>query len=205
MSGVNRRPVHDFATDMEWADGQTEQDYWERVYRYWFPDFLTRQTVASGVGQRQGRDTVVLLSNGESLKVQEKVRRRRDTGDILLEYEHRYPSGYQKPGWVDADSLYDYLAYVFVPSAVGYLFPFQSLRAAWLRYRDGWLESGKASRDGFRLCPAQNPGYVTWSLAVPTLRLYRAVGDALRVSWAEPEPATLKPDAGGTYRMERLI
>ena len=213
MSAAMNGKIHDFKSEHAWAEAQTGAPYWEQLYHQWFPDFLSRQPIPpGGVGQRHGRDTVVVLTNGEQLCVQEKIRRLRDTGDILLEYEHRFRSGYVKPGWVNADEHYDFLAYVFVPSQVGYLLPFQPLRAAWLGHREEWLKLGGGDRQGFRLCPAQNRDYVTWSVAVPTKTLYRAVGSALRVTWedgavasgGEP-PGTSHVGEYGAYRMEPLV
>lgn len=175
--------VHDFSDDLAYSEEQANAAYWLTLYRGWFPDFLSRTVVPDGVGQRKGRDTVVVLTNGENLKVQEKVRRREDTGDVLLEYEHRYPSGYVKPGWIDTDSAFDFLAYVFEPSRVGYLFPFQSLRAAWRAHRDEWMGRARSKETGWRLVPARNAQYVSWSIAVPTMPLYRAVYHAQIGRW----------------------
>lgn len=179
--------MHDFRQKLDWSQEQAVAPYWEVLYRKWFPDFLNRSILPDGHGQRRGRDSVIVLTNGESLRVQEKARDRADTGDILLEFVHEYPSGYERPGWVESNELYQYLAYVFVPTRTGYLFPFQSLRAAWLQHREDWLRWADVPNSGFWVVPAQNKDYVTKSLAVPTKKLYQAVGNALRVRWTADE------------------
>jgi hypothetical protein len=181
------RKPHDFNERLRWAEAQTAEPYWDKVYRLWFPDYLQRLVLPDGTGQRRGRDSLIVLKNGDTLRVQEKARERLDTGDILLEYEHRYANGRTQPGWMAKDESCDYLAYVFVPSRAGYLFPFQPLRVAWLRNKSQWLGLAERNRDGFRRCPAQNRDYTTWSVAVPIDVLYPAVGSALRVHWPEEE------------------
>jgi hypothetical protein len=182
---VHRLPTHDFGERLHWSNQQVGDPVWDKVYRAAFPDFLSRLVVPDGTGQRRGRDSLVALTNGDTLRVQEKARDLADTGDILLEYEHKYPSGLAKAGWMEKDESCDFLAYIFVPSRTGYLFPFQPLRAAWTRHKQEWLRLAAGDRDGFRRCPARNAKYTTWTVAVPTDRLYSAVGKALRVHWTD--------------------
>lgn len=119
-------------------------------------------------GQYLGIDRVVYLSSGKTLYVDEKLREQ-VYSDILLEYLSNDATG--SPGWIEKDLLIDYMAYAFLPNRRCYLFDWRMLRRAWRHFKDEWMAF-------YDHCPAKNPGYTTWSLAVPTRVLLKAVKNA---------------------------
>lgn len=173
--GESGMKIHSFADSLAFSQAQAELPMWELVYRKAFPTFASMHIVRKdGWAQRGGIDRVILLESGKHIYVDEKVREK-DWPDILLEY---YSDRDRKiPGWIAKDLACDYLAYAFLPSRRCYLLPFQSLRRCWQQYRHEWVR---------RFTPpveAQNNGYVTVSVGVPTGVLLAAIGESLIVSW----------------------
>lgn len=158
--------IHSFAERNAWSLAARQESFWEAVYVKAWPNIVKCEPVTDRALQLRGVDRLITLSNEITLTVDEKSRQRHDTGDILLEYLHE--GQYNAPGWIEKDLVIDYLAYGFVPSRRCYLFDWRMLRRAWLHYKDTWLLR-------YDKKPADNGRYVTWSLAVPTATLQRAV------------------------------
>jgi hypothetical protein len=164
--------VHDFVSDLAWSQSQSDQPWWEAVYRQAFPNLATMTCVnGDGWAQRGGIDRVLTLTSGKTLTVDEKARREH-YGDILLEYwsDQRRKA----KGWVAKDLACDYIAYAVVTTGLCYLLPFPQLRKAWRTHHKEWVAQ-------YRKIEAANNGYTTVSVAVPTTVLLRALSDALVV------------------------
>ena len=107
------------------------------------------------------------------ITIDEKVRRR-DYGDILLEYVSNDRRG--TPGWVEnTDIQCDYIAYAVLPTSKVYLLPRRELQGAWWEHKQGWID-----RYGTR--EAINDGYRTLNCPVPIRILYPALGARFRGS-----------------------
>lgn len=160
---------HDFNERKNWSLDKGHELFWSAVYEKAFPSLVSAELVTDIALQRTGVDRLLTLGNGICLTVDEKKRERSDTGDILLEYRHE--GLYNADGWIEKDLTIDYLAYAFIPNRRCYLFDWRMLRRAWLHYKDRWLLQ-------YEHIPSPNKSYKTWSLAVPTDVLYRAVHSA---------------------------
>lgn len=164
--------VHDFKESLEFSHKADELPFWESCYRKAFP---TMQTMVNhredGDHQRQGIDRSVILSNGKQLWIDEKVRKK-DYGDILLEYVSNDRTN--APGWVCKPLLSDYIAYAIIPSGRCYLLPVPQLQTAWRENRTVWMKTCKKKH-------AQNASYKTLNLAVPVKTLFPAIGNCLRI------------------------
>ena len=79
-------------------------------------------------------------------------------------------------GWVAKPLACDFIAYAFIQSQTCYLLPFQTLRRAWRDNCKQWVRDHKRVR-------AENNGYVTISVAVPTKVLMEALSDAIKIQW----------------------
>jgi hypothetical protein len=168
--------AHDFRKSLALSHEYADAPWWFEVYRAAFPGLQSAVSVrADGWAQRGGIDRVLTLSSGKTQTVDEKVRAQ-DWPDILL--ERWSDKAQKKPGWIQKDLACDFLAYAFIPSRTCYLYPFPSLRAAWLKYGREWCERYPAVL-------AQNKGYVTESVPVPIDVLNAALLDAMRVTWSE--------------------
>ena len=166
--------VHDFEESLAWSNAQADGPWWKEVYRRAFPDLGAAISVRDdGWAQRGGIDRVLMLASGRTLWVDEKVRQE-DWPDVLLEFYSDYER--RVPGWIEKDLASDYIAYAFLPSQTCYLFPFQTLRAAWRANKDDWIEY-------FQVITAQNRGYTSLSVAVPTEILMSSLTDAMRITW----------------------
>lgn len=166
--------VHDFGASLAYSHSQSDAPWWEQVYRQAFPSFAAMVDVrADGWAQRGGIDRQLVLRDGTTLAIDEKVRSK-VYDDFLLE---RWSDQQRRtPGWMQKALTCDYIAYAFVPSRTCYLLPFQLLRRAWRLNGEDWI--GK-----YRLVEAQNRGYVTESVAVPIAVVLDAVRDAMVVTW----------------------
>jgi hypothetical protein len=172
--------IHDFAESLRASHEQADNPLWEEVYRRAFHNLKSMVCVRDdGWAQRGGIDRVLVLSSGKTLNVDEKVRSK-DYGDILLEYWSDYDR--RIPGWVQKDLACDFIAYAVIPAQRCYLLPFTALRAAWRANGRQWVDKYATAR-------AQNRGYCTHSVAVPTPVLLGALQDAMTVSWSQSEAA----------------
>ncbi len=164
--------VHDFEEQLEFSEAASDEPFWDAVYQKAFPDMVGQFACkGNNTGQRLGIDRVVQLASGKTLYIDEK-KRRKVYDDILLEYISVDTTG--ALGWMEKDLSIDYLAYAFMPTGRVYLFPWEILRRAWRLYKADWM-------DKYRKVPAQNPGYRTWSVAVPIKVLRQAVSSASSV------------------------
>jgi hypothetical protein len=180
--------LHDFRQSLALSQQQEDAAWWPVVYSKAFPGFASMSSVRQdGWAQRGGIDRVVTLKSGKTITVDEKVRAK-DWGDIALE---RWSDRERKtPGWVQKDLACDFIAYAFIPSQRCYLLPFLTLRKAWILEGKRWCELAETESGGFRVILAENRGYTTESIAVPTDILLASIRQAMIVSWsAESEAA----------------
>lgn len=169
---------HDFRERLAFSQNASHEAFWGAVYRKAFPgmvgNIITPNDTAS---QLMGVDRLLYLSNNHVLRIDEK---KRDSvyPDILLEYLSNSKTG--SPGWIEKDLAIDYLAYAFMPTRKVYLLPWQILRVAWETNKRIWKSKHKEIR-------AQNKGYVTISVAVPTREVMHAIAYASIVHVSEAD------------------
>lgn len=180
---------HRFQEQLDWSEAASAEPFWEAVYRQAFPNLVSLMPCPGDFeSQRLGIDRVILLSNGQLLKIDEK-KRRKDYRDVLLEWQSNDATG--APGWIEKDLAIDYLAYAIMPTLTCYLFPWTMLRRAWEQNKlNWWAEAGLETRPVGQFA-AQNVGYATWSLSMPIGRVYQAVANASRIV---VDPGALLPD-----------
>jgi len=185
--------VRNFAERLAYSHAQSDQPWWEEIYRRAFPDFSAMVDLRpDGWHQRAGRDRVVVLNSGKPLYIDEKARED-DYGDVFVEVWSIYPkncsgSGYPSrpgavPGWACKALDCDYLAYAVVPRQVCYLFPYQGIRAAWDKYGGDWRGAAQLRRAGFSWRESPNGTYNTVGICMPVTALWDAIKDALTISW----------------------
>jgi hypothetical protein len=166
--------VHNFKDSLRKSAEQANAPWWIEVYREAFPDLESSVCVRDdGWAQRGGIDRVLTLASGRTITIDEKVRDA-DWPDILLEYWSDRDR--KTKGWVCKDLACDYIAYAFIPSQTCYLLPFLTLRRVWRQNHKEWVSK-------YQKIKAQNPGYVTVSVAVPTEILMSSLSDAMLVRW----------------------
>lgn len=180
--------THDFHKSLALSRDQEDAPWWRDVYEGAFPTLRGMVSVRDdGWAQRGGIDRVLTLACGRTITVDEKVRAE-NWPDILLEYWSDRDR--KTPGWVAKDLACDFIAYAFIPSRTCYLIPFLSLRQAWRKNRLEWVGQ-------YRRVEAQNRGYTTVSVAVPTAALLAGITDAMRINWpAEQVAFDLSGDVG---------
>ena len=173
--------MNEFRRDLKWSHGQSDQPWWEEVYRAAFPSFSAMHEVRKdGWAQRGGIDRQVLLADGTVLKIDEKVRRT-SYPDFCLEYWS--DEARKVPGWIAKPLTCDFIAYAFAPTATCYVLPFQLLRSAWKSNRKEWVAT---YRPPIR---AENPGYTTVSVAVPIAVVLESLSGAMTVKWTSKSEA----------------
>lgn len=162
-----------FNEDLSYSIKASEESFWEQIYRKAFPNFVSMMGCPGDFeSQRMGIDRVILLSNGLTLKIDEK-KRRDDRTDILLEYLSNDKTG--APGWIEKDLAIHYLAYAFMPSKQCYLFDWPMLRAAWIHWGETrWKKI-------YSIPPAHNTGYDTYSVAIPISELRNAMSQVRHI------------------------
>lgn len=176
--------IHDFDRSLHYSHHQQDAYWWEVVYKRAFPTLVGMQDVRQdGWAQRAGIDRRLLLADASYIDIDEKVRDK-DYGDVLLEVWSDFDR--RKPGWIQKPLAIDYLAYAIKESATVYLFPFRLLQATFAQHRDEWSAYCKEQRRGYKTVDAQNRGYVTRSLVLPTADLLDAMRDCMVYEWGTP-------------------
>jgi len=168
--------INDFKKDLEFSHKAEDLKMWQEIYSTAFPGCSTKNNRADGELQRHGIDRTVVLSSGKAIYVDEKVRRK-DYGDILLEYISN--DKYNTPGWVCKPLFCDYIAYAILPRKECYLLPVPQLQKAWEDNKQNWLK--------FKKIVAENKNYNTISVGVPIPKLFTAIGKTLRISFGLPK------------------
>jgi hypothetical protein len=186
--------IHDFDSSLAYSHGQADSPWWQTVYRRAFPDHVALVDLRhDGWHQRAGRDRAVVLSSGQTIYVDEKVRRK-SYDDIAVEIWSVYPKrGFAPypavagatPGWARKAMGCDWLAYAFEPARTCYLFPFLGVRAALEKHRSLWAANATKGEVGFRWVVADNERYNTVSIAVPIWILNEAIHEAMTITWEE--------------------
>lgn len=169
--------VHKFRDSLALSHAQEDAPWWPLVYREAFPNLVAMPSVRKdGWAQRGGIDRQLVLADGSVLKVDEKVRYK-DYPDILLEVWSDRDR--QIKGWIQKDLTCDFIAYAFVPSQTCYLFPYRTLRRAWMTNAGDWWERYPHKE-------ANNGTYVTESVAIPKDVLRASLTQAMVVTWNLP-------------------
>lgn len=181
--------MNDFQECLKSSHAASDLPFWEVCYRRAFPTMMAMHDHRQdGEHQRAGIDRSVILSNGKTIWIDEKVRwRNKETGkvygDIALEYlsdELR-----KSPGWVAKPLLCDYIAYAIAPLGKCYLLPVIALQGAWVENGEAWLKSKECHK-----IRARNNGWTTLSLCIPVSILFPAIGKMLRVDFDPMEEAS---------------
>ncbi len=172
--------LNEFNKDLEYSLDKSDDPMWERLYRKAFP-FVSMKTITDKNEQKRGRDRYVWTDTGHGYYIEEK-KRRKTWGDIALEYISADTTN--SPGWIRKELAIDYIAYAFMDTQTAYLFPWALLKRAWAYYEVEWLALGEANAEGFRIVVADNTRYKTYSVAVPTERLLKAVRRAMVIDFS---------------------
>jgi hypothetical protein len=161
--------VNDFKRDLEWSFDERENEMFDRFYFRAFPDLERIEVATAMKDQRAGIDKILHTNSGNSIRIDEK-KRRKDYGDILLEAYSVIPKngGPKTVGWLGRHKHTDYIVYAIMPSRKVYLFPFLLLQKAWLCNYAEWKQS-------FGIKYADNGTYLTSNIAVPKDILFAAI------------------------------
>lgn len=184
--------VHDFRDSLKKSHSAESLPLWEECYRKAFDPYFgsMHNCRKDGDWQRTGIDRIVFLENGETVRIDEKIRWK-NYGDICLEYLSSRQ--HKTPGWVCKMLRADYIAYAIAPLGKCYMLPVIPLQQAWKRCGEKWLELGNKRTNGYFICPSQNRGYTTMNVAVPVNELFSEIGKALRVGFCPvPEKVCVK-------------
>jgi hypothetical protein len=163
--------TNDFPQDLAYSLEQEKEPWWEHVYRQAFPGFTGIEHVTDLDRQRAGIDVILTWESGRLCRIDEKVRRGA-WDDILLEvwsvwYGQRDPRN--KYGWAWKDQDTDFIAYAFPATRTAHILPFPELWAALRANCQEWYQR-------YEEVTAQNKGYTTRSLAIPTPTLLNLTG-----------------------------
>lgn len=153
--------MRDFRNDLAAERKDIDSEELREVMDNLFPDRAEWWKITDLERQRQGIDAAVAGIGGQLVTIDFKFRSKLYF-DFALEYEHRFPDGRKKDGWItDSKKTVDFIAYVVKPRGwFCYLLPMQQLRAAWQKHGDRWLAA-------YDKRASQNKGYATWNCCVP--------------------------------------
>lgn len=155
---------NDFHRDLEYSIDLRDDESLNQFYIEAFPTAKHIEFCEDMERQRKGIDKIIHFPNGRFITIDEK-KRRTDYGDILLElwsvYEHR------KPGWLFYSQC-DYIVYAILIANKIYLLPLLLLQMAWKNNKLEWQQV-------YERKVAENSGYTTHNIAIPTDVLLQAI------------------------------
>lgn len=166
--------LNNFKEDLAFSHTAEDSTIWPEIYNKAFlknHGFTNERE--NGQLQHLGIDRTVILSSGKAIYIDEKVRRK-DYGDILLEYVSNAKT--RAKGWVEKPLFCDYIAYAILKSGMCYLLPVPQLQKVWVENKQKWLKL-------YGIKSAPNQYYNTLNCPIPTNVLFAAIGQALRISF----------------------
>lgn len=164
--------AHDFKERLAYSERPSDESFWQCFYRQAFPNYLTSCPAPGDTdSQRSGIDRVIVLTNGQLVRIDEK-KRERTWNDFLLEYVSVDRTG--APGWIEKELTIEYLAYAFMDTRKVYLLDWNSLRRAWVCYGNVWKQR-------YPVRKARNRDYNTLSVAVPIPVVLCAMSEYIQV------------------------
>lgn len=149
--------MNNFSSDLEYANIDREE-FWLPRYKKAFPTMIgTIPLPMDCAGQRMGIDRIIQLSSGQTLRIDEKIRRK-CYPDILIEYVSNDKT--KAPGWIEKDLAIDFIAYACEEDGGRtYMLPWLLLKRCWGNYKEEWIEK-------YGEVIAKNDGYNTISVPV---------------------------------------
>lgn len=139
--------------------------------------------------QRLGIDRWLVLADGREIPVEDKVRFRRYSGDILLELNHEFADR-TEPGWIRKPLRCQYLGYLWVDSGRFEVYPFLLLQSWWCS-----LNPGRSAN--LPLYKARNPTYTTVNMAVRSSQAWLGLRQQATQNWEVIDAKALEADQGG--------
>jgi len=127
--------MHDFEKQLAQAEIDQDLPWLIDFYKWFFPDFQSREKIFDLTRQKWGIDTIIHTKTN-SYNIDEKFRES-DYGDMLLEYISNDST--KALGWVEKPSKTDYIAYVVKPKHKVIMLPAKTLREIWLANKSEWL------------------------------------------------------------------
>ena len=155
---------NDFHTDLRYSLDNRDDETLNDFYRKAFPFAVEIEFCQDLSLQKKGIDKLIHLSNGNTLTIDEK-KRRRDYGDILLELWSNKERN--TPGWLQYSQC-DYIVYAILPAKKVYLLPTLLLQMAWKNNKREWLTA-------YPKTLANNGYYNTENIAIPADVLLHAI------------------------------
>jgi uncharacterized protein YlzI (FlbEa/FlbD family) len=171
-----------FQEDLKFSTSKTVEGALDKIYRSYFKNIDTIEKIERVTNmnrQRAGVDTVLTLSSGEQIVVQEKWRRNRKfEGDFLIEYCSVWKKDdCQKYGWIyTIDS--DYIFTVYEASKLVKIYPVVQLKLAWENNCVEWIK--KYGKETYK-----NVGYITKFVVVPTDELEREIAKVMKFEYQQ--------------------
>lgn len=176
--------MHNFEDSLARSHAAEDLPFWAEVYREAFPRMVAMPNHRQdGDHQRQGIDRSVVLDNGKTYWIDEKVRgRNRKTGKVYPDIALEYLSDRDRnvAGWVCKSIMADYIAYAIAPLGRCYLLPVVQLQEAWRRHGDDWRSRHFKVEAHNEL---RGRRWVTESVAVPVREVFSAIGGCLRTTF----------------------
>lgn len=166
--------LNNFKEDLKFSHDMEDLSVWFEIYNKAFPNnhgFTNERE--NGQLQHLGIDRTVVLGSGKAIYIDEKVRRK-DYGDILLEYISN--DKIKSKGWVEKPLFCDYIAYAILESGMCYLLPVPQLQKAWMENKKEWIKK-------YGIKSAKNKYYNTLNCPIPIKILFPEIGRALRISF----------------------
>lgn len=178
----SREKINIYSDDINYADSKEVSEKANVLIRQKlsFMGVISRiDSIKDKEMQFAGIDKLILFSNGKTLKLEEKVRRK-DYGDILIEiiannnfasYDHitnefKYTE-LKGVGWGMKNYSSDLLFYFIESENKGFMFSWKKFQAIFKGYLPIWYDLALQKKQGFAIRIAKNKTYDSINIAIP--------------------------------------
>ena len=151
--------MNNFNIDLKYSLEARDNELFDNFYHRIFPGIDHIDFVEDLKTQKQGIDKIIYFKSGNKFTLDEK-KRRTNYDDIAIEYEHTFDNGEIKRGWIYKTTC-DYIIYAIMPLNIVFVLPTILLKRVWYLHSKYFL-------DTFKKSPAQNKGYKSWNVFIPS-------------------------------------
>lgn len=137
-----KNKMNSFFGNFKDSNSPKERHYYKIVYKSAWPSLLNIE-MQEGPGDKiSGVDDIITLPE-KKIYVERKTRKLHDTGDIMLEFISEvanWTTLQGKPGWIEKETICNFLAYTFWLDKRTYLFDFKALQSFWFKNKTDLLK-----------------------------------------------------------------
>jgi len=125
--------IHDYYQSLKQSEAVIPDNFYQSIFgRSSIVKTIPANTQLQMI---HGIDKTIILPNQSTVNIEEKIRYK-DYSDFLIEITSNVELN--TPGWIEKESLADYLVYFIQPTKTVYVMKFKDIQAEWRKHKLLW-------------------------------------------------------------------